>query len=415
MSSTRTPGTVTVGSPLRLRCGIALPNRLAKAAMSEQLGTIAGAPSPTLVRLYSAWGRGGAGLLITGNVMIDRRAYVEPRNVTLEDDRHLEEFGNWARAGGRDGAVMVMQINHPGRVAVGPLHRKPVGPSAVRPAVPGYNLRKPRELTVADIADLRCRYVRTAELAVRAGFAGVQIHAAHGYLLSQFLSPIANRRTDGYGGGPDGRSRLLLEVVADVRAAIGPHALVSVKLNSADFQQGGLDIDESLDIALALERAGVDLLEISGGNYEAPAMTGVVADRTRAREAYFLDYALRLRARTATLPLMLTGALRTARFMNDVLGAGSIDVVGMARPFALRSDVAHRLLAGESEPATLPGAPQLPAWPGMAPVNSYLQLAWHARNFRALAGGAAVVTGPGAARTLLGAGLSVTAHALTQP
>ncbi|MFF2085799.1 NADH:flavin oxidoreductase/NADH oxidase family protein [Nocardia sp. NPDC058176] len=406
--------TVTLGTPLTLPCGVTVPNRIAKAAMSEQLGTIAGAPSPILIRLYSAWGRGGAGILITGNVMVDRRAYVEPRNVTLEDDRHLEEFGNWARAGARDGSVMVMQINHPGRVPVGPLYRRPVGPSALRPSVPGYNLRKPRALSADDIADLRARYARTAELAVAAGFAGVQIHAAHGYLLSQFLSPVANQRTDTYGGNARNRRRLLLEIVADVRAAIGPKAVVAVKLNSADFQRGGLDVEESLEVAVELERAGIDLLEVSGGNYEAPAMTGVVSDETRVREAYFLDYALRLRER-ATVPIMLTGGIRTADFMAETLGAGSIDIVGLARPFAVRPDIGHRLLSGVDEPATLPSAPRLPAWRGMAPVNSYLELAWHAQNFRAIAAGAESVTGPGAARTLLAAGLSVSAHALTQP
>ncbi|MFE5475604.1 NADH:flavin oxidoreductase/NADH oxidase family protein [Nocardia sp. NPDC056541] len=408
----RAPRTIAVGSPLTLPCGVTLPNRIAKAAMSEQLGEINGAPSQTLTRLYSAWGRGGAGLLITGNVMIDRRAYVEPRNVTLEDDRHFEAVGNWARAGSREGAVMVMQINHPGRVAIGPLNRLPVGPSALRPGTIGYNLRKPRALPLDDIADLRRRFVRSAELAVEAGFAGVQVHAAHGYLLSQFLSPIANQRTDRYGGSPANRRRLLLDIVADVRAAIGPRALLSVKLNSADFQSGGLDERESLDIALALEQLGIDLLEVSGGNYEAPAMTGVVQDSTRAREAYFLRYAENLRAESA-MPLMLTGGVRTLEFMNDVLAQGAVDVIGLGRPFAVRPDIAAELLAGTQEPQTLPTAPRIPI-KGATPVNSYLQLAWHAANFRRIAAGERQVSGPGAIRTLVAAGTTVTARALTQ-
>ncbi|MFB8003341.1 NADH:flavin oxidoreductase/NADH oxidase family protein [Nocardia sp. NPDC056000] len=402
---------IAVGSPLTLPCGVSLPNRLAKAAMSEQLGEIDGAPSQTVTRLYSAWGRGGAGLLITGNVMIDRRAYVEPRNVTLEDDRHLEAVSNWARAGSRDGAVMLMQINHPGRVAVGPLLRRPVGPSPLRPQVIGYNLRKPRELSLDDIADLRRRYARTAELAVAAGFAGVQVHAAHGYLLSQFLSPLANQREDRYGGSAANRRRLLLEVIADVRAAIGSDAVLSVKLNSADFQDKGLEESESLDIALALEQAGIDLLEISGGNYEAPAMTGVVADSTREREAYFLRYAQNLRARS-TMPLMLTGGIRTLDFMNEVLAQGAVDVIGLGRPFAVRPDIAAELLAGTAEPQVLPTAPRIPL--PIAPLNSYLQLAWHAANFRRIAAGDKQVSGPGAVRTLAAAGATVTVRALTQ-
>ncbi|MET9213518.1 MULTISPECIES: NADH:flavin oxidoreductase/NADH oxidase family protein [unclassified Nocardia] len=408
----RSPRVVAVGSPLALPCGVSLPNRIAKAAMSEQLGELTGAPSATLTRLYSAWGRGGAGLLITGNVMIDRRAYVEPRNVTLEDERHLEAVGNWARAGSRAGSVMVMQINHPGRVAVGPLHRRPVGPSALRPRALGFNLRRPRAMRLDDIADLRRRYARTAELAVAAGFSGVQVHAAHGYLLSQFLSPVANQRTDRYGGSPANRRQLLLEVVADVRRAIGPGAIISVKLNSADFQRGGLTEAESLDVALALEQTGIDLLEISGGNYEAPAMTGVVQDGGREREAYFLRYARDLRARS-TMPLMLTGGVRTRAFIDEVLADGAVDVIGLARPFAVRPGIAAELLAGTGEPQQLPTAPRIPVAAATA-VDSYLQLAWHAANFRRIAAGDEQVSGPGALRTLAAAGTTVTARALTQ-
>lgn len=404
--------TVTIDQPFVLPCGVELPNRVAKAGMSEQLARIDGAPSQTLTKLYSAWGRGGAGLLITGNVMIDRRAYVEPRNVTLEDDRHLEEVANWARAGSRDGSVMLMQINHPGRVAVGPLHRRPVGPSPLRPSAPGFNLRRPRELSLDDIADLRARFATTARLAVAAGFAGVQVHAAHGYLLSQFLSPVANQRSDRYGGSAQNRRRLLLEVVAAVREAVGPSAAVSVKLNSADFQRGGLDEAESIEVAVALADAGVDLLEISGGNYEAPAMTGVVQDTTRAREAYFLDYAERVRAQ-ADLPLLLTGGIRSRDFIDDVLAEGSVDVVGLARPFAVHPDIATRLLDGAVDPAALPHAPRVPL-PGAAPVNSYLQLAWHAARFRSIADDTRH-RDRGALGTLLSAGSTVTARALTQP
>lgn len=406
-----TKTTASLSSPFTLPCGVTLPSRIAKGAMSEQLGRLDGAPSETLVRLYSVWGRGGAGLLITGNVMIDSRAYVEPRNVTIEDDRHLEELSRWARAGTQHGAVMIMQINHPGRVAVGPLNRRPVGPSSIRPKAVGFNLRKPRELSLGDIADLRRRFAHTAEIAVQSGFHGVQVHAAHGYLLSQFLCPAANQRSDHYGGTPENRRRLLLEIVGDVRAAIGPDAVLSVKLNSADFHRGGLTDDESIDVALALEVAGVDLLEVSGGNYEAPAMTGIVKSGTQMREAYFLSYCERLRA-CSRVPLMLTGGCRTAAFMNDVLTSGAVDVIGLGRPFASRPDIAAQLLAGH-DATELPTAPTIPLT-FAEPVNAYLQLAWHAANFRRIADGAGDAHKAGAVRTLLQAGTSVTAKALTQ-
>ena len=402
--------TTTIATSLRLPCGVELPNRLGKAAMSEQLGELSGAPSHTLTRLYSTWGRGGAGLMLTGNVMIDRRAMVEPRNVVLEDERHLDAVERWARAGAANGSVMVMQINHPGRVAVAPLYRRPVGPSAIRPKAVGFNLRVPRELSVDDIADLRRRYARTAGLAVAAGFAGVQVHAAHGYLLSQFLCPAANQRTDAYGGSPTNRRRLLLEVVDAVRAAIGPNAILSVKLNSADFHRGGLTTDESLDVALALADAGIDILEISGGNYEAPAMTGVVKTSTQIRESYFLSYAEQLRERT-TIPLMLTGGIRTRAFMNDVLASGAVDVLGLGRPFAVAPNIAGRLLDGAD---TVPDA-QAPriSLPLATPINAYLQLAWHAAQFRRIAGGHTEPATPGAVRTLADAGMRVTARAMT--
>lgn len=343
--------------------------------------------------------------------MIDHRAFVEPRNVVLENDKHSDAAARWARAGSQAGSVMVMQINHPGRVAVAPLYRRPVGPSALRPGALGFNLRKPRALTLAEIADLRRRFARTAQLAVAAGFAGVQVHFAHGYLLSQFLCPAANKRTDQYGGSAENRRRLALEIVADVRAAIGPNRLLSVKLNSADFHSGGLTVEESLEAALAIEAAGIDLLEISGGNYEAPAMTGVVKTSTRIREAYFLEYAQELRKRSS-VPLMLTGGIRSVPFMNEVLESGAADIIGLARPFAIRPAIAAELLSGFAAAAPAISAPQIPL--PVTPANAYLQLAWHAAKFRSIAAGAAETRGPGAVRTLIEAGTRVGVRAVTQ-
>lgn len=400
----------TIASPLTLPCGVTLPNRIAKAAMSEQLADRHGRPTDTLVRLYSAWGRGGAGLLLTGNVMVDRAAYVEPRNAVLVDARAQREFTRWATAAKQCGAVALMQINHPGRVATAPLHRRPVGPSALRAGAIGFNLRKPRALTVEQIAEITQAFARTARLAVAAGFDGVQVHAAHGYLLSQFLSPVANQRTDQYGGSAENRRRMLLEVVAEVRAAIGPDKVLAVKLNSADFEKGGLSNEESLDVALALAAAGIDLLEVSGGNYEAPAMTGVVADSTRRREAYFLEYAEALHARS-DVPLMLTGGVRSHAFMDEVLAAGTVDVLGVGRPFAVQPDTGQRLLGGDN--ANTAAAPRIKHRLA-TPANAYLELSWHARNFRAIADGATDLRGPGALRTLVSAGTRVTVNALTQ-
>ncbi|MCC3773228.1 hypothetical protein K6I34_000243, partial [Streptomyces sp. UNOC14_S4] len=183
-------------------------------------------------------------------------------------------------------------------------------PSATREPVPGYNLRTPRELTAQRIQALIRDFARTAELAIAAGFDGIQIHAAHGYLLSQFLSPLANTRDDHYGRTRAGRRRALLETVTAVREAVGPAVPVSVKLNSKDFQYGGLSETESLDVAAALADTGIDLLEITGGNYAEPAMEGV--HHTPHQGPYFADYATKVRHRV-NVPLMLTGGLRHPR------------------------------------------------------------------------------------------------------
>ncbi len=366
---------------LTLPCGLTLANRIAKAGMSEQLADRHGAPTPQLERLYDAWARGGAGLLITGNVMVDGRAFVEPRNVVLESEHRLQAHARWADAAHAHGAKLIMQINHPGRVAVLPLVRRPLAPSVVPVRLPGLHLRLPRAMTEAQIGEQITRFARTASLAVRAGFDGVQVHAAHGYLIGQFLSPLSNVRSDGWGGSPEKRRRLLIETVRAVRGAIGPDKALSVKLNSADFQKGGLSQDESLDIALALEGERIDLLEISGGNYESPAQLGFAPDRQASRGAYFLTYAEQLRQRSR-LPLMLTGGLRDVKLMHRILADGTVDVVGMARPFAMQPDLARRLLAGESA-----GAPPAVPRVGYKPVDAYLQLAWHAAQFRRIADG----------------------------
>lgn len=401
--------TATLGAAFTLPCGVTLPNRIAKAGMSEQLSDRYGSPTADLEQLYAAWARGGAGLLITGNVMVDHRALVEPRNAVLEDERFLPAFTLWAKAAHVHGSKIIMQINHPGRVAVLPLLKRPVGPSAVGLDLPAMNIiRVPREMSEAEILDQIQRFASTAALAVKAGFDGVQVHAAHGYLLSQFLSPLANVRKDAWGGSPENRRRFLIEAVRAVRQAIGPDKVLSVKLNSADFQKGGFSQRESLDVALALEAEGIDLLEISGGNYESPAQLGFAPDRHVANDAYFLDYAELLRRHSKT-PLMLTGGLRKAEFMNRILRENVVDVVGLARPFAMQPDVTKQLLAGYSaaEPPRVPAV-------GYKPVDAYLQLAWHAAQFRRISGGLAPKSLGGLARTVMAFGPRVGFNILTQ-
>ncbi|ENW18331.1 2,4-dienoyl-CoA reductase [Acinetobacter haemolyticus CIP 64.3 = MTCC 9819] len=409
MKKSQTQTLSPLQQPLKLACGISIPNRIAKSAMSEQLADRHGSPTIDLQQLYAAWARGGTGLLITGNVMIDHRAFVEPRNVVLEDEKFLQANRLWAQAAQANGSKIIMQINHPGRVAVLPLLKKPIAPSAVGLDLPMMRLlRMPRAMSETEILEQIQRFANTAALAIKAGFDGVQIHAAHGYLLSQFLSPLSNVRTDQWGGNPENRRRMLIETVRAVRAAIGKNKILSVKLNSADFQKGGLTQEESLQIALALEAEAIDLLEVSGGNYESPAQLGYAPERQAQRDAYFLDYATALR-KNSQLPLMLTGGLRDADLMNRIVAEGTVDLIGLARPFALQPDLAKQLLAGTSvkEPAIIPHL-------GYKPVDAYLQLAWHAAQFRRISSGQQPKAIKGLIKTLIAFGPRMGWNILTQ-
>lgn len=327
---------MNVFDPLILPNGAVIPNRIAKAAMEENMADMDQAPSGKLMRLYQAWAEGGAGLIITGNVMIDSRAMTGPGGVVLEDDTHLDLFKRWAQIGRSKGAQFWLQINHPGRQMQVNLGQQTLAPSAV--ALDMGKLSKhfstPRAMTQADIDEVIQRFSRTAQFAERAGFSGVEIHAAHGYLLSQFLSPLSNHRTDAWGGSLENRARFLLETVKAVRAVVSPQFAVAVKLNSADFQRGGFSADDAKQVVGMLNDFAVDLVELSGGSYEAPAMQGEARDgRTLAREAYFVEFARDIKT-VAKMPLMVTGGIRRRTIAEQVISSG-VDMVGIATALAI--------------------------------------------------------------------------------
>ncbi|MDX1635863.1 MAG: NADH:flavin oxidoreductase/NADH oxidase family protein [Marinobacter sp.] len=337
----------TLARPFTLANGQALPNRFAKSAMSETMGTIDNRATPALATLYGTWADGGTGLLITGNVMVDGRHIGEPRNVVLEDERDLALLRSWAQAGTRAGNQLWMQLNHPGKQSPKMLNRDPVSPSAVpfRKELQGM-FATPRALTGEEIRDIIQRFATSAAIAQKAGFNGVQIHGAHGYLVSQFLSPHHNQRSDEWGGSPENRRRFVLEIYRAIRAATGAGFSVGIKLNSADFQRGGFTEAESLDVISALASEGIDLVEISGGNYENPAMAKGTRASTREREAYFLEFAEQVRQQVS-VPLMVTGGFRSSTGMAKALESGATDLVGLARPLAVEPDLPKRILAGE--------------------------------------------------------------------
>ena len=337
--------------PLTLPCGQVLPNRLMKAALSEGLADKRNAPDNRLERLYTTWGRGGYGLILTGNVMVDGSQLGEPGNVVIEDERNLDALSRWAKATKDGGVPIWVQLNHPGRQS-NPLDlgHKPVAPSAIAMSIPGAPT--PRELTSAEIEEIIERFATSAAVCETAGFDGVQIHGAHGYLVAQFLSPLSNQRTDEWGGDPARRMRFLIEVVRRIRTRVTPGFAVGLKLNSADFQRGGFTEDESRGVLAALAGEGLDLIEVSGGSYEQPAMMGSAADSTRAREAYFLDYARTVRSIVGDIPLAVTGGFRSRSAMEEAVNSGECDVIGLGRPTATTPDAADALLSGRAESVT---------------------------------------------------------------
>ena len=327
---------MTVFTELTLPNGATLANRIAKAAMEENMADENFAPSEQLMQLYKAWADGGAGLLISGNVMVDSRAMTGPGGVVLENERYLGQFKRWASTGRAQGAHFWMQINHPGRQMPGDLAQQTWAPSPVSVDLGklSKHFNPPREMTEDVIEDVIQRLIRTARLAEQAGFTGVEVHAAHGYLISQFLSPLTNRRTDKWGGPLENRARLLLEIVSGIRAAVSPAFAVAVKLNSADFQRGGFSQDDARGVVGMLNEQDVDLVELSGGSYEAPAMHGESRDgRTLAREAYFLEFAEDIES-VARMPVMVTGGIRRLPVAEKVLASG-VDMAGIGTALAI--------------------------------------------------------------------------------
>ncbi len=333
---------------LTLPNGQVLPNRLMKSALSEALADKRNAPDHRLEQLYRTWSQGGYGLIITGNVMVDRTQLGELGNVVIEDDRDLDALTRWAATTKDAGIPTWVQLNHPGRQAnMLALGHTPVAPSPITLNLPGAT--KPRELTSAEIEDIIERFATAAAVCERAGFAGVQVHGAHGYLVNQFLSPLSNRREDEWGGDPERRMRFVLEVVRRIRSRVSPGFAVAVKLNSADFQRGGFTEEESRSVVAALAQEGLDLIEVSGGSYESPAMMGTAAASTRAREAYFLEYARTVRGLVGDVPLAVTGGFRSRNAMDDAVAGGECDVVGMGRPTATTPDAADVILGGRAD------------------------------------------------------------------
>ena len=352
-----------MNSSFTLPCGQVIKNRICKAAMTERIAKGNNLAHQGHINLYRKWAEGNIGILLTGNVMIDRNNMEGPANVVIDAQNymdHIDELKNWSSVGTQNNTQLWMQISHAGRQTPGEINSRPSAPSDVQLKIPGRSYGVPKPMSEEEILDVIDRFVFTAKIARETGFTGVQFHSAHGYLLSEFLSPDINTRDDAWGGSLENRSRMHLEIIKKCRAEVGEDFPISMKLNSADFQKGGFSENESIEVAKILEDAGLDLLEISGGTYEQPKLIGadhisinperseIRRESTIAREAYFLEYADQIR-KAVSMPLMVTGGFRTKEGIENALRSNICQIVGVGRPLCADPLCIKKMIDGELE------------------------------------------------------------------
>jgi len=352
-----------INESFTLPCGQILKNRVCKAAMTERIANGDNLANQGHINLYDMWADGDIGILLTGNVQVDRRNLEGPANVVIDENNYknqLSTLKEWSAAGTKNNTQLWMQISHAGRQTPGEINSSPMAPSNVRLKIPGKYYGNPVPMTEEDILDVIEKFVFTAKIARETGFTGVQFHSAHGYLLSEFLSPDINNRSDAWGGDIENRARIHLEIIKRCRVEVGVDFPISVKMNSADFQKGGFAADDSIIVAKMLENAGVDIIEISGGTYEQPKLIGVDdltinperseqrKESTIAREAYFLEYAKDIR-KAVSLPLMVTGGFRTKEGIEDALQSNICQIIGIGRPLCADPYCVKKMIEGELE------------------------------------------------------------------
>lgn len=335
-----------------------LRNRLVRAATSETMATEDGSATEALVRLYADLARGGAGLILTGHIYVEPRGQYEPRQLGLDRDERIVPLRRVTDAVHAQGGVIFAELSHAGSQSI-IRGVTPVAPSVVPNAI---FARPPVELGEADILAIIAAFAAAARRAVQAGFDGIHLHGGNGYLLSQFNSPLANRRTDAWGGDADRRRRFILAVYRAVRDAVGPDVPVTLRLGMADAVPGGLTLAEGLDHARALAAAGLDAIEVSFGvmaSYRqnirpyvgvtrGQALADGMLHRLFARpvpEAYYRDFAHRLKE-AVTTPVILVGGLRSTEVMSEIVASGDADLLALARPFVREPDLPNKIAQG---------------------------------------------------------------------
>lgn len=311
--------------PLELPCGVTLKNRLIKSPMSDSLGDGEGNSTAAQIRLYERWAEGGAALSLIGEVQGDSRYPEKPGNLVLNENANMEMLRELTRRATVNDAHLWAQLGHGGALSHLPISQ-PQGPSPLD--LEGLQCAG---MTLEDIQALPDMYASAALIAKNTGFSGVQIHAGHGFLLSQFLSPLFNHRTDNYGGSVEGRSRIVFEVIEAVRQAVGPSFPVGIRINSTDQLEGGLTNEDALEVVRLLDQTSIDLIDISGGTY----FPGAKASSDSAGNGpYFVEFARQAKAVT-NIPLIVTGGFKTREQAIDAVVSGATDMVGLGRAIAL--------------------------------------------------------------------------------
>ena len=331
-------------TPITLPNGTTIKNRFFKSAMSEGMGTRDFQPKKNIATLYKRWAEGGTGLIITGNIMVDPKGTAEPGNIVFDKNSNMEILKDWAKQGQQHGAKVMVQLNHPGKQVPKTIAKETVAPSTI-PLGNGLNklFSTPRALTTSEVEELVQKFVTSAKVAKEAGFSGVQIHAAHGYLISQFLSPHDNRRTDKYGGSLENRMRFLKEIYLGMREELGKDFTIGIKINSTDFKEDGLTEEDSLKTIIELANLGLDFVEISGGTYERPAMMGATSKSTN--QVFFAEYSKKLKQKIE-IPVVVTGGIRSINAMNILLNDNTTDFIGIARPLTIDPNIPNKIKQG---------------------------------------------------------------------
>jgi len=315
-------------TPIRIG-PVTVPNRFVRSATHDYMADDEGNVTERNVELYRLLAEGEVGLIVTGHAYVQPSGKASPRQMGVFDDRFVHGLARIAAAVHAFSSRVFLQIAHAGRQTKPALCGcVPVSPSPVHDPVSKVT---PRELAGEEIRALVGDFVSAAVRGQRAGFDGVQLHAAHGYLISSFLSPHTNRRTDEWGGSVENRARVLLEVLRGAKAACGRGFPVIVKLNSTDFLEGGLTLDDAVRIARLLEAEGIDAIEVSGGMAEAGRGSVWPGLRSRDEEGYFVENAARIK-RAVGVPVFGLGGIRTLAVAERIVEESRADLISLSRP-----------------------------------------------------------------------------------